>query len=480
MTPTDIAYLSAADIAAAVAGRRLSPVEVASAVLDRIERSQPVLNAFITVCRDEAMAAARAAEAAVMRGDVLGPLHGVPFSVKDLVATAGVRTTYGSLVLKDNVPTADALTVARMKRAGAILVGKTTTPEFGHKPFTEAPLFGRTVNVWDRGRTSGGSSGGSAVAVAAGLGPLSIASDRGGSTRIPAACNGIVGHKQTLGVVPDDAGLDAFGNWAYTTPTSRTVLDTALMLGAMAGPDPSDPHSVDRVPVDYPAAVRAPGDLTGLRIAWAPYLGNDVAAREVLDLCARAARSLTDFGASVDEAAFDLPPTEPDWMLMTQAFWHARFWDLHQANPGAISETLVRQMAKAETQSAADLERAIFARTRIYRTVQEWFRRWDLVVMPTLSRTALPADHDLFEPIVIDNRTTDTVRRSWYPYTHPFNLAGNPACTLPCGWASDGLPVALQIVGPWHADALVLRAAALLEAAHPWADRRPPLPELDG
>ncbi|MCC7274046.1 MAG: amidase [Alphaproteobacteria bacterium] len=480
MTPSDLAYLSAADTAAAIAARRLSPVEVATATLDRIARAQPVLNAFITVCREEALAAARAAEAAVMRGDTLGPLHGVPFTVKDLIATAGVRTTYGSHVHAANVPTADAITVARLKAAGAVLVGKTTTPEFGHKPLTEAPLFGRTLNAWDRSRTAGGSSGGAAVAVAAGLGPLAIASDRGGSTRIPAACNGVVGHKQTLGVVPDDAGPDAFGNWAYTTPTTRTVLDTALMLHVMAGPDPCDPHSLDRAVVDYPAAVRAPGDLAGLRVAWVPYLGNSLVARDVLDLCAAAARSLADFGAVVEEAAFDLPPTEPDWMLMTQAFWHARFWDLHKAHPGVISETLVRQMARAETQTAADLERAIFARTRIYRAVQAWFSRWDLVVMPTLSRTALPADHDLFQPITIDNQTADTVRRSWYPYTHPFNLAGNPACTVPCGLAADGLPVALQIVGPWHADARVLRAAALYEAAHPWSARRPPLPELDG
>ena len=200
----DLAYTSAAELARLIAGREVSPVEVVDGVLDRIERAQPVLNAFITVCVEEARAAAREAEAAVMRGDTLGPLHGVPFAVKDLVNTKGVRTTFGSVVLADNIPAADSPAVARLKAAGAILVGKTTTPEFGHKCFTEAPLFGRTANPWDLSRTPGGSSGGAAAAVAAGLAPFGIGTDGGGSSRIPAACCGVVGFKQTLGLVPHD------------------------------------------------------------------------------------------------------------------------------------------------------------------------------------------------------------------------------------------------------------------------------------
>src|SRR5271169_160502 len=207
---TDLAFTSAAELARLIARRELSPVELVDAALDRIERSQASLNAFITVCAEEARAAARTAEAAVMRGDALGPLHGVPFSVKDLVNTAGVRTTFGSVALAGNVPAADSVAVARLKQAGAILIGKTTTPEFGHKPFTEAPLFGRTANAWDQSRTSGGSSGGAAVAVAAGLGPLAVGTDGGGSGRIPAACNGVVGFKQTLGLIPHDLTPDGF------------------------------------------------------------------------------------------------------------------------------------------------------------------------------------------------------------------------------------------------------------------------------
>src|ERR1700751_6207743 len=238
---TDLAFASAAELAAMIRNREISPIEVIQATLSRIEQSQPILNAFITVAADPAMEAAKAAEAAVMGGAVLGPLHGVPVAVKDLVSTAGIRTTWGSLIFKDHVPDIDALAVSRLRHAGAIVVGKTTTPEFGQQCLTEAPLFGRTRNAWRADRSSGGSSGGSAVAVAAGLVSIAVATDGGGSTRIPAACNGIVGFKQGLGVVPQEYAQDGFGNISYTTPMTRTVADTALMLNVMAGADPADP-----------------------------------------------------------------------------------------------------------------------------------------------------------------------------------------------------------------------------------------------
>ena len=202
------------------------------------------------------MAAARAAEAAVMRGASLGPLHGVPVAVKDLIPTADIRTTWGSLIFKDHVPDHDAVAVARLKQAGAIVVGKTTTPEFGQQCLTQAPLFGRTRNAWRADRSSGGSSGGSAVAVAAGLVPIAVATDGGGSTRIPAACNGVVGFKQGLGVVPQEYAQDGFGNISYITPMTRTVLDTALMLDAMAGTDLRDPLTTGRPKADFVAAAR--------------------------------------------------------------------------------------------------------------------------------------------------------------------------------------------------------------------------------
>ena len=271
----DPAFASAAELAAQIRTRAISPVEIVRDTLERIERSQPTLNAFITIAGDLAMAAAREAEAAVMQGVELGKLHGVPVAVKDLIPTAGIRTTLGSLIFKDYVPDHDSVAVARLKQAGAIVVGKTTTPEFGQQCLTQAPLFGRTRNAWRADRSSGGSSGGSAVAVAAGLVPIAVATDGGGSTRIPAACNGIVGFKQGLGVVPQEYAQDGFGNISYVTPMTRTVLDTALMLDAMAGADLRDPLTTGRPKADF-LAVDGAGDLraspgaTGLAILPSP------------------------------------------------------------------------------------------------------------------------------------------------------------------------------------------------------------------
>src|SRR3954465_15233495 len=295
---TDIAFTSASDLAAMIRNREVSPVEVISSTLSRIEQSQPQLNAFITIAADSAMQAAREAEAKVMRGAPLGPLHGVPIAVKDLVPTAGIRTTWGSLIFKDHVPDEDAVVVARLKRAGAIVVGKATTPEFGQQCLTEAPLFGRTRNAWRADRTSGGSSGGSAVAVAAGLVPIAIATDGGGSTRIPAACNGVVGFKQGLGVVPQEYAQDGFGNISYITPMTRTVLDTALMLDVMAGTDLRDPLTTGRPKADFVTAAQQ-GDLKGLRVAWRMRLGNSAVAAEVLSACEAALAVFAELGAEV-------------------------------------------------------------------------------------------------------------------------------------------------------------------------------------
>jgi aspartyl-tRNA(Asn)/glutamyl-tRNA(Gln) amidotransferase subunit A len=474
----DLAYTSAAGLAQMIARRAVSPVEIVDLVLARIERTQPTINAFITVCAEEARTAVKNAEAAVMRADRLGPLHGVPFAVKDLVNTAGVRTTFGSFALAYNVPAADSPSVARLKAAGAILVGKTTTPEFGHKCFTEAPLFGRTANPWDLSRTCGGSSGGAAAAVAAGLGPIGIGTDGGGSSRIPAACCGIVGFKQTLGLVPHDLTPDGFGNQSHITPMTRTVMDTALMLQAMAGPDPCDPHSLGLPVPDFVAAARPQDDMKGVRIAWRPLLGNTMLSREVREACETALAAFAELGAIVEPANFgpgdDFRSSEPIWLVLTQSFWNARFRHYVGQFGNRMSETLLRQMDNGAGHSAVALQEAMFERTRIFREVQRWFEAYDIVATPTLSRTALAIDHDFFAPIEIDGEVADTVRKAWYPYTLPFNLSGNPAVTLPCGRGADGLPIGLQLIGPHLSDAKLLRAAALYEAARPWAGERPP------
>jgi aspartyl-tRNA(Asn)/glutamyl-tRNA(Gln) amidotransferase subunit A len=475
----EFAWLGAAEIAALIRDRKASAREVMQSMLARAEKAQAALNCFITLCADEALRDARAADEAVARGEALGPLHGVPLHAKDLVNTKGVRTTFASLMYADNIPANDAVAVARLKAAGAILMGKTTTPEFGHMPFTEAPLFGRTCNPYDPRRTSGGSSGGAAAAMAVGVGPLAIATDAGGSTRIPAACCGVVGFKQSLGLVPHDMAPDTFGNMSYITPTTRTVMDTALMLEAMGGADPSDIHSFGASTEGLVAAARGEGDLKGLRIAWRPYVGNTVVDSEVLHRCEQVADALGDLGATVEPMGDDMEPTEPMWLVVSTALWNARFADQLPKWRDKMSPTLVRQMSGGGQHTAEMLARAALQRTAIYRKVQGWFDRYDLILMPTLSRTALPIEERLFDPIEIEGKIAGSIRKAWYPYTHPFNLTGNPAVTLPAGLHSDGLPIAVQLVARRGADAALLRAAAIFERAHPWDEIRPKVAGLE-
>jgi len=471
----DLTRLPASDLREKIAGKEISPVELMKAVLARAERLQPILNCFITLIPEQAMAAAKQAEADVVAGKPLGLLHGIPYAAKDLVNTAGVRTTYGSLLHENNVPKEDAVAIARLKQAGAILFGKTTTPEFGHKALTDAPLFGRTRNAWSADRTSGGSSGGAAVAVAAGIGPIGVATDGGGSTRIPAAANGMVGLKQSNGVIPHSQVADLFGNYTYVTPMTRTVMNTALMLQAMAGPHPSDPWSIGTVPQDYVAAAKPDGDLKGKRILHSITLGNHVVSKDVRAAHERALGKLAEAGAELVELPGDLPDMAPVWKVINHTTWRARFDEMIRRDGNRMTPSLVRQVAMAEQWSGADYQKAMFQRADLFRMVQKWFEDADYVVTPTLSRTALPIDQDLFEPIAIDGVEAGELRSNWFPYTMPFNITGHPAITVCCGFAGDGLPVGLQILGRFRDEASILRAAAIYEASEDWLDRWPDL-----
>lgn len=471
----DLCRLPASTLRDYIAAKKVSPVELTKAVLARAEKLQPALNCFITLCGEQALAAARDAERAIMDGKPLGLLHGIPYSAKDLVNTAGVRTTFGSLLYESNVPKDDAVAAARMKAAGAILFGKTTTPEFGHKALTDAPLFGRTRNAWSAERTSGGSSGGAAVAVAAGIGPIAIATDGGGSTRIPAACNGMVGLKQNVGTIPHSQAVDAFGNYTYVTPMTRTVMDTALMMQAMAGPHPSDPWSIGVTPQDYIGAARAEGDLKGKRVLYAATFGNSSVAKDVRSAFERSLDRLRELGAELVELTEALPEMEPVWKVINHTTWRARFDDMIRRDGEKVSPSLVRQVAMAMDWSGADYQKAMFQRAEVFRMFQRWFDSFDYLVTPTLSCTALPIDQDLFEPIRIDGVEVGELRRNWFPYTMVFNITGHPAITLCCGYDSEGLPIGLQFVGRFRDDAAVLRAAALYEASEDWLGRWPDL-----
>lgn len=467
--------MSAATMRTLVAQRELSPVEIVEEVLRRADAVQPHLNCFITLCHEPAMAQARVAEAAVMRGEALGLLHGLPFTVKDLVDTENVRTTYGSLLHRDHIPTHDAEAVARMRQAGGILIGKTTTSEFGAKCLTDAPLFGSTRNAWNATRTSGGSSGGAAASMAAGVAPLAIATDGGGSTRIPAACNGVVGLKQSLGVVPHSQVQDAFGNYTYVTPTTRNVADTALMLQAMTGAHGSDPWSLGVPAQRYFDDLRPGGDLRGKRILFCATLAGRPMAADVAAAFDAALATWRSMGAELQEMSSDGYDVEPVWRVINHTSWRGRFAPLAAAHADQLSPSLLQQLALVEHVDGVAFQQAMFARTVLFRQVQAQMETHDFIFTPTLSRTALPIDQDLFGRIEIDGQEFADVRANWFPWTMPFNLTGHPAISLPCGADRDGLPIGMQLVGRFREDAQLLQAAMSFEAVHRPAHALPAL-----
>ncbi|WP_431512116.1 amidase [Variovorax sp. DAIF25] len=455
----DLMDHGAVALAALVRRKEASPVEIVQAALARIEARRE-LNAFITVTADQALAAARRAEAAVMAGEPLGPLHGIPYSVKDLTLTAGVRTTMGSAIHEDFVPKDDAVAVARAKAAGAILIGKTLTPEFGHKQVPTAPLFGRTLNPINPAYTPGASSSGAAAAVAAGMGPLALGTDGGGSIRIPAACCGIVGLKATLGVVPHLQAPDLYSANSFTGPMARDVADTRLLFEAIAGFDARDPWGAGSAPTRR----AAPVSLRGLRVAWLPSAGNRVDP-EVEAIAGAAVRAMAREGAVVETVQLDFVSLEKHFLVVLQSLLAARVGANLERFGNRLDASLIDAVQKGRLHTAVDLHEATFAKTRCFNELQALFERFDVLVSPTLSAPPLPIDMDVSGEIEIAGRPAGTVRGAWYPYTYPMNLSGHPALSMPCGRSAIGLPIGLQLVGRWYDDHYLLDVAGLVEQA---------------
>ena len=468
MANDDLRFMPAADLAAAIARRKVSPVDAVKAVLDAIDDTK-TLNAWVTVDADAALKAARAAERAAMRRGVrLGPLHGVPFGVKDLVITKGVRTTFGTPLYRDNVPTEDAPSVARMKAAGGIMIGKTNTPTFGWVGVTDNLIFGLTRNPWNPERTPGGSSGGAGAALAAGMAPLHIGTDGGGSIRKPSAFTGTFGLKASYGRVPVYPA-SAVWSVSHVGPMTRTVKDAALMLNVIAGPDERDPYSLPAERVDYVKALK--GSLKGLRVAYSETLGLAPAVDpEVRDATAKAARVFRELGCRVEA-------TNPSWASPWEP-WRAIFL-------GGIAARLAPYLDRKKEIDAGLL--AIVEESLAWppaKYVQAWvdrlawcakamafFERYDLLLTPTVASPPFP--HGILYPGEIDG--VKVGREASSIFTYPFNLTGQPAASVPCGFTKDGLPIGLQIVGRRFDDVTVLRASAAFETARPWIARRPAL-----
>ncbi len=477
MSEPDLCFMPATEVAERVRCRSLSPVEAVDAALERIDRLNGSYNAYLTICHEEARAAAKQAEAAVSSGEELGPLHGVPLSVKDILYTAGVRTTGGSLPFKEVVPEKDTPLVARLREAGAIMLGKTNTPELGVVAITENRLGPPCRNPWDRSRTPGGSSGGAAVSAALGLGNLHVGTDGGGSIRIPSSFCGVFGLKPTTGRVPpytrEWGGYGAWPSLSQAGPMARTVEDAALMLDVIAGPAPGDPFALPAPGMSF-----RPRELErlDLKVAWSPDLGFATVDPEVRGIAEAAALKFRDLGCDVEEATPDI-----DGEAIAGAFG-----PLAAAGDATAHGHLLDDSADQLTDYAREFlsaGRSVTGvryvqserlRVRLWRALDEFLSRYDLLLSLVVATPAFPIGEP---PTEIDGRPVRPL--AWMPFTMLCNLTGTPAASVPCGWTSGGLPVGLHVISRAFRERTILEAALAFQRAQPWQERRPLEPSGD-
>jgi amidase len=426
------------------------------------------------VAAEQALAAARRATAAVgKRGATLGPLHGVPVSIKDLTPTKGIRTTWGSKIFEHHVPDADGLVVERLKAAGAIVIGKTNTPEFGAGANTFNAVFGPSRNPWNPKLTCGGSTGGGAIALATGLGPLAQGSDLGGSLRVPAAFCGVVGFRTSPGCVPVWPNANAWDSYSVQGPMARTVSDAALMLSVIAGPDP-------RVPISYPVdpralltAVKRPS-VRGLRIAWGGDLGITPLDHEVRRVTEATVAVFRRLGARVETGhpdfgdAAEIVRTSRGLAMVTRQEANLAKWR------SVMQENLVKNTEQGLALTASEIARGDRLRTDLFHRVRQFMERYDLILTPTAPVPPFPLEMRSGPEEINGVRMTNYIQ--WALLTYAFTVINAPAISVPAGFTRDGLPVGLQIAGHWRDEVTVLRAAAAFEAAAPWAHVRPPNP----
>lgn len=452
----------AVSMAAAVREGRAGAEELVSAALDRIEACEDRVNAFTVVLREEALARAREIDRA--EPGTLGPLAGVPVSVKDHIWLAGAPATNGSRALRDFVPEVDAVPVARLKAAGAIVVGKTNNPEFCYRGYTDNEVWGLTRNPWSLDRTPGGSSGGAGAAAAYGATPLALGTDGGGSIRIPAAFCGLVGHKPTYGLIPKMPGFRGWPSLSVDGPLTRTVRDAALGLSVMGGAAPADDQS-------WPVAVPEPGpvDWSTLRVAVSEDLGWAPVEQSVRAAFRRAVDVLADAGARITTAHPDAAYPTQLWNDLALPEGFASEGPLLARPQHGISASTVEIIEAGRSVTAQSYLDALERRRSFTQTWAEFFEHHDVLLTPAMPVPAFSTD--VPGPSTIDGVPVDPFFDDWCVLALPANLTGMPACSVPIGWDADGLPLGMQIMGPRWSDGRVLSVAAAWEQQAPWADR---------
>jgi aspartyl-tRNA(Asn)/glutamyl-tRNA(Gln) amidotransferase subunit A len=456
---------SAFELAALIRAREVKPSELMKATLVRIESVNPKINAFCALRADEAMAEARALDERLARREEVGLLAGLPFGVKDLEDAAGMPTTFGSVPFKNHMPEDDSVQVARLKAAGAIVVGKTNTPEFGATGFTRNLLFGTTRNPWNLERTPGGSSGGSGAAIAAAMVPLATGSDGGGSIRIPASYTGSFGLKVSRGRIPMSPmlGLTDWTDTVVVGPLTRTVRDAAMYLDATVGYHPADPDSLPHPGVSYLALLeRMPKKL---RVAFHPDFGHAIVQHDVMREVEKAVDAFRQLGYAVDVLDDNVPEIGIEWMRLAATFSYAEIFDRIEAHRAEFGRAF---LAGAESALRMGWDRFAAAqrkRAEFNRWCQRVFERYDLLLTPTLPSEAFGADGP--PPREIDGKPLPDLLAA-VMFTYPFNMSGHPAASVRAGFTDAGLPCGLQIVAERHRDDLVLQAAYAYERARPW------------
>ena len=467
----ELCFAPATEIRRLIAEKQVSIVELVELFYQRIAELDPKLNSYLTLCSDEALATADQLQQAVQRGESLGPLHGIPISVKDLELTRGVRSTMGSMVFQDRVAEMDSVVVERVRQAGAVILGKTNTPEFGQSGTTENKLGEPCRNPWNTERTPGGSSGGAAAALAAGLCTLATGSDGGGSIRIPASFSGVFGIKPSQGRVPRYGGYGrpAANHFSQSGPMSRTVADTALLLQALAGPDPRDPVTMRDAPPDFMENLA--GGVRGWRIAWSADLGYAGVDPEVVQVTEQAAMMFQELGATVEPTDLALDDPFPAFLDVFSTAAYTSYGHLLDDHRDDFTDYGRRALEHGAAMTGADLSRALLRVDELRRQMETFFDQYDLLLTPTMAVPAFPIGQ---RPSVIGGKTVEPFW-GYLPFTFPINMTGQTASSIPCGFSGDGMPIGLHIVGPRGAEARVLQASAAFEEAHPWNGKRPPV-----
>ena len=467
MTGNEICYLTATEIRDKIRNRDLSAVEVMEAHLTQIEKVNPTVNAIVTLHPGQALDGAKAADVAISNGEFLGPLHGLPTAVKDLTLTKGMRTTFGSPIYKDNVPDRDAIIVERIKKAGAIIIGKTNTPEFGAGSNTFNPIFGATLNPYDTSKTCGGSSGGAGVSLACRMLPIADGTDLGGSLRNPANFNNVVGLRPSPGRVPGVSPL-GWSTLAVQGPMARTVGDLALHLSAIAGPDNRSPISIEQPGVAFAAPLER--DFSGVRIAYMPDLDGLPVDPRVALIIKNCVGVLESLGCVVDEAA-------PDFSNADEVFKTLRAWgtasvrsELLEQHRDLIKGTIISEIETGLKLKASDVGRAEKMRTSYFNRVNSFMNTYEFMVMPV--NQVPPFDATTEYPTEINGVQMESYI-DWMKSCYYISSLGHPAASVPCGFTPEGLPVGLQIVGRHHDDFGVLQLANAFEKATMFGDRLP-------